>query len=120
MSDSLNSMALPSGFRVRAPSMRDLPEAFDLLTACDLAHLGTPDTVLEDLREEWGDLDLEHDAFLVLALDGRPVGVATVAGQTRMQAHVYVHPAYGQRGIEEYLRHVTEARARARAGDAWA
>ncbi len=116
VSGILTDRGLPDGFLVRAPNMGDLSVVFDLLTACDIAHLGTPDTVLEDVREEWEDRDLEHDASVVLSPEGRLVGLATVDGQARMQADVYVPPEYAGLGIEEYLRQLTETRARERAG----
>lgn len=115
MPDSSIYPALPPGFRVRSPHLRDLPAVFPMLVACDTADLGTSDTVLEDLREEWEDFDLEHDAFLVIGTDSQPVALATVEGQTRMQAELNVHPGYRGLGIEGYLRHRTEARARERA-----
>lgn len=115
MNDSVHSVVLPWGFQVRPPTIQDLPTVFNLLTAWDMTYLGTPDTVLEDLQEEWEEIDLAHDAFLVLAPDGQLAGVATVTGPTTMQIRAAVHPKYDQSGIAAYLRHLTEIRAYQRA-----
>jgi GNAT superfamily N-acetyltransferase len=115
MRDDAPTFALPAGYRVRAPTFADLPAVFDLLMACDRAYLGTPDTAFEDLQEEWENLDLAQDAFLVLGPDDRPVGVATIDGLATLRADAQVHPACAHRSIGAHLRHLLEIRAWERA-----
>jgi hypothetical protein len=55
--------------RSRAPEPADAPGVLALITARDVADLGTVDFTLEDLRQEWGgdDVDLRADALLIEA-----------------------------------------------------
>jgi hypothetical protein len=50
---------------VRAPVEDDLGEVLALLTASERALLGDSDWTEDDLRREWHDLDLAHDAWVV-------------------------------------------------------
>jgi GNAT superfamily N-acetyltransferase len=95
--------------------MGDLPAAFALITACEEAEYGAPDTLVDDLREAWQGHDLATDAVVVHAPDHQLVGFATVAGQAQMDAEVYVHPAYRGQGLAAYLEGWIDARAWARA-----
>ncbi len=79
----MRAASLPSGFQVRPPTMDDLPAAFALVTACEVAEYGAPDTVVDDVREAWQGHDLAADAVMVHALDHHLVGLAAVAGQAQ-------------------------------------
>ncbi len=111
----MTAIPVPGGFQVRPPTMGDLPAAFALVTACEVAEYGAPDTVVDDLREAWQGHDLAADAVMVYASDHHLVGLATVAGQAQLDAEVYVHPAYRVPGLAAYLEEWIEARADARA-----
>ncbi len=58
--------------RFRAPTIDDAPAVLEVLVARDIADLGLPDYVLEDLLDEWRatGLDLSVDARVV-EFDGR-------------------------------------------------
>lgn len=109
----MGAVPLPAGFRVRGPTMEDLPAAFETVVAHEVAEYGEPDTLIEDMREEWEDLDLAADAFLALSPEGRVAGVATVEHQepVRIREDVYVHPEYRGLGVATHLLLRTEARA---------
>jgi len=107
---------------VRAPTLDDLEAVTDLITACDIAEFGMPDCALEDLLAEWKvpDLDLEKDAWVVVAPGGRLVGYARVFKLVpeRLYLDARVHPKYYGRGIGTHLIRLAEARARQHAAAA--
>ncbi len=47
----MRAASLPSGFQVRPPTMDDLPAAFALMTMCEVAEYGAPDTLVDDMCE---------------------------------------------------------------------
>jgi mycothiol synthase len=99
---------------VRRPTTADAEAVAELLEAYDAAF-GVPDTTADDLRDEWADLDLEQDAWL-LELEGRLAGYASVGGRRveLLQADGYVHPELAGRGVGTRILELTEARARER------
>jgi mycothiol synthase len=107
---------LPEGFLMRVPTMDDLQAVFDLSLACDMADNGLVDFTLEDFRITWLDPDfnLATDAWLVTTEDDKVVAY----GETGQREHakifswVRVHPDYRSHGLEQYLIHLSEARAR--------
>ena len=110
----MTTLALPPGLTTRAPTMEDLGAVLDLVIACDIAEFGAPDYTEEDLRGDWGGLDLATDAWLVVAPGGRIVGYATTHHRehVKIDASASVHPGHVGRGIGTHLVRLTEARAR--------
>lgn len=106
-------MATTSDLAVRRPTLDDLTAALAVLQAADTALLGESDWTEAGLREEWGELDLDEDVWLV-ELEGRIAGVATLTERHsgRFLADGYVHPELRGRGVGAKLIELTEARAR--------
>jgi mycothiol synthase len=102
------------GYTLRPPSPADLESVAAFLVTVTVAEFGEPDYSLDDLRDEWADLDLPRDAFLVVAADGTIAGYASVShrGHVRLDADCYVHPEHEGRGIGTLLVRATETRAR--------
>jgi mycothiol synthase len=94
----------------------------ELVETCDIAEHGEPDQTLEDLRVHWGnpELNLETDAWVVVAPGGRIVGYAVMFNKENLRLHViaHVHPDYCGQGIGTYLARTGEARARRQALEA--
>lgn len=104
----------PASLTLRAPTPDDLPAVYDLIVACDIADFGIVDLSLDDLRDEWDELDLARDAWVFVAADGGVVGYGAVFHKyhVRVYADGYVHPdAWGQ-GIGTRLQELMETRAR--------
>ena len=80
-----------------------------MILARDVADLGYPDFTLEDVQADWATpgLDLERDAWVVAAADGRIVATALLLAD---DALVYVHPDACGRGLGTTLRELAEAR----------
>jgi hypothetical protein len=62
---------------VRTPGSTDFAEVLALVRAADVAVIGETDWTEDSLRDEWRDVDLEHDAW-VIELDGRIGAYATL------------------------------------------
>ena len=98
--------------RVVRPTAELFEDALEVLRASDEAVYGDTDWTADGLREEWDDLDLEHDAWLV-EVDGRIAGVAhllEVKGG-RVIGDAYVHPELTGRGVGSRLLDLLEQRA---------
>lgn len=97
---------------VRRPAQADLGEVLALCRAADTAVWGDSDWTEHDLRQEWSELDLETDAWLV-DLDGRVAGYGTFADRRegRLMADGYVHPELQGLGVGSRLVDLYEARA---------
>lgn len=106
-------MDAASDFTVRRPTLDDLPATLAVLQAADEAILGESDWTETGLREEWQELDLTDDVWLV-ELGGTIAGYAslTARGDGRFLADGYVHPELRGRGVGAELIRLTEARAR--------
>ena len=96
--------------RLRAPAIDDASAVLEVLVARDIADIGVPDYVLEDLLDEWraSELDLAADSRVV-ELDGRIVAYAMARGPGTLVA---VAPGYEGRGIGARLLDWAEARER--------
>lgn len=94
---------------------RPTPERFDevltVLQAADVAVYGATDWTETELRDEWDELDLEQDAWLV-ELDGRLAGVAHLVARVggRFIADGYVHPELRGRGVGNRVLGLIEER----------
>jgi len=99
-------------YLTRHPVLNDLQAALDLIITCEIAEYGEADCSLEDLEDQWSDIDLEQDAWLVTDSHHQPAGYAAVfrSGQ-RFTFDFYVHPAIAPSGLTQYLLALCEARA---------
>jgi ribosomal protein S18 acetylase RimI-like enzyme len=105
--------------RVLRPTPDRLGEALELLQATDRDVYGGTDWTEAELREEWGAIDLERDAWLA-EVDGRLAGVMHLCerrGGTFI-SDGYVHPELRGRGVGSTLLELVESRALERVGEA--
>lgn len=107
---------LPQNFLVRVPSMDDLQAVYDVVSTCDMADNGMLDFTLEDLRISWHDPDfnLAIDAWVITTQDHKIIAYADTGHRqhAKIFGWVRVYPEYRGQGLEQYLIHLTEARAR--------
>ena len=105
---------LQPGYAVRAPRPEEVQAVADLIIATDLMEYGHADYSVEELTTDWRELDLNRDAWIVVAPDGALAGYGSIwdRGKIRIDADVYVHPEQMGRGVGTHLVRVTEARAR--------
>lgn len=108
---------LPEGLIVRRPVPADAQATLELMVACDVAEFGEPDSSLEDLVDEWADINLEQDAWLVYTADNQLVGYAAVFGGARFSFDVYTLPLPDKVDLNIYLLQQCESRARAQLAD---
>jgi hypothetical protein len=85
---------LPEGYTIRAPAAGDFRAVADLVLASDLASFGQPYYTEQELLADWQDLDLEADAWVVVAPEGDLAGYAAVEhrGHGTIYAEGYGHP----------------------------
>jgi mycothiol synthase len=93
--------------------MADVLAVTELIRIAELDLVGRPAQQEQDTREEWSQLDLAQDAWLVEA-DGRLAGYASLNTHALPLADAYVHPDFRGAGIGARLVDVTEGEARAR------
>jgi mycothiol synthase len=91
-----------SSFRLRPATDADAETVVELVSALDVALLGSPDYSLADLHDEWSELRPE-DRFLVEDA-GTVVGYGTVEQNPQHgQSDGYVHPEHFGRGVGSFL-----------------
>ena len=90
----------------------DFDVVLALVQACDRAVYDDSDWTADELREEWDDLDLEHDAWVAVDA-GRIAGVMHCHGLQgdRVLLDGYVHPGATGRGAGSELLAAGEQRA---------
>ncbi len=62
----------------RRPSEEDIEKTLELIIRCDVNDYGEPDTDLTDITHDWGQIDLDLDAWLAWANSDRLVGYSAV------------------------------------------
>jgi mycothiol synthase len=97
---------------VRRPVPEDAEAVLALLRSADSAIAGDSDWTLSEVRDEWAQVDLSRDAWLV-DLDGALAGyvIAHIRGG-RVSSEGYVRPGQHGRGVGSKLLELAEARAR--------
>jgi GNAT superfamily N-acetyltransferase len=108
-------LPLATAYAVRAATFDDAEAVHALIVASDIEEFGEPTGLsLTELRDEWRDLDLARNTWVVHATDGEIVGYASLVTRTpvRMITGGYVHPGHFGRGIGTTLVRLAEARAR--------
>ena len=96
--------------KVRPPTDADAPETAELVRALETKFTGTAEMQTADLLDEWRDLDLESQAWLV-ELDGRLAGYASLHTKRHTFVDAYVHPEALGRGVGSRLVELAEAEA---------
>jgi len=99
------TVLLPEGYETRAPAREDAEAVVALISACQIADTGVPDISLDELLDDWHDLDLAEEAVVVVAPDGNPAGYADLINRSYVTVSVYgyVHPDYRDQGIGSFL-----------------
>ena len=84
--------------------MDNLDEVLQFIIACDISELGEADSSREDLEEQWDEMDLAKDAWVVRDANGRITGYASVSGENgRFATDLYIHKQLSPPGLEDEL-----------------
>jgi len=107
--------AAPS--HIRSATRGDLREVVDLLNACDIAEVGAPDTIADDIESDWGmkGFELARDAWVAVGDGGVLAGYAYVGDQFRtgeLEADLWVHPEREEPELGTRLLNLAERRGR--------
>jgi len=104
-------------YRLKRPTITDALSVLELQNAVDMAEYGEPDSDLDDLLQEWGEIDLEKDAWLAYTPEGALAGYASVQAESvGYKVDFYAHPVLGSLDLRDRLISECEARARALEG----
>lgn len=106
-------IAPPESYRRRPASRDHLQEVTDFYNLCEIAEFGEPDYELQEVEEEWSEVDLARDVLLLETETGKLAGSMTVfpRGGGIFDASGYVHPDHQGRGIGNYIVGWSEHRA---------
>jgi len=96
--------------KIRPPTEADAPQAAELVRAFETQFTGAAEMQTDDLLDEWRELDLEKQAWLV-ELDGRLAGYAALHTKRHTIVDGYVHPKAVGRGVGSRLVDLAEAEA---------
>jgi mycothiol synthase len=99
--------------KVRRPTRGDAAAVTALIGAMDLQFLAEPELTEQDVLDEWRDLELGKDAWLV-ELDGRLAGYVALHPQAHRYIDGYVHPDEWGHGVGTRLLELAELEARRR------
>ena len=98
----------------RAPTMDDVQRAYALIGRCDVEDYGEPDTLLEDLTLDWGQIDLARDAWLAATPAGNLLGYGAVKRwRAELEFDLYVDPLWEGLDLGRALLARCEARGQA-------
>lgn len=109
------SHPIAPGCEIRRPRSDEVEAVHALVVASDLFEFGeSHGYTLEELQDEWSDLDLDRDAWVAVDSSGTIAGYGNVHDRrhVRMDAEGYVHPDHFGQGIGTTLVRLCEARAR--------
>lgn len=94
-----------------APTPDDVQRTYDLIARCDVADYGEPDTDLEDVQHDWGQIDLQRDAWLAHTPSGELVGYsAVVPWGPSLRYDLYLDPRWEAQALGDTLLARCEAR----------
>ncbi len=98
---------------IRHPAMEDAQKVVDLMIAFDIAEYGETDSDLGTVIDDWSDINLDQDAWLVYNPGKQLVGYAAVYHNTqRFTFDSFTHPHLAPEGLASFLLTLCEGRAR--------
>jgi len=111
--------ALPEGYRAFTPTMEDVPRATEFFNLVEISEWGMPDFDVDEVVEEWAELDLAKSIVLVENGTGNLVASMTLVNNhgVTWEAYGYVHPEHQQRGLGTWITNWSEAKAAERADE---
>ena len=98
---------------VRRPTEADAPAAAELVAALEMHFVGESEMRTSDLLDEWRQLELSRDIWLV-ELDGRLAGYGALFTKRHAFADICVHPDAWNHGVGSHLVELVETDARRR------
>ena len=107
-------IGLPEGFNARPACMDDLEAAVAFFNVCEIEESGVPDFEIDEVRAEWGDLDLSLNTLLAFDTEGEIVAsmIVTPRGRESADAAGYTHPTHKGKGLGAAMVRWSEHRAK--------
>jgi len=105
-------------FIFRSPNIDDIKQTHDFMNRCDISEYGESDSELEDLVNDWNNIDLGRDAWLVFTPEQNLIGYASVIPWgPDLKYDLYVDPILADKEIILGLLTHCEARGTQLAGE---
>ena len=84
---------MDKNYTFRSPTPDDAHQTLDLMIRCDIHSSGEADSEMEDLLNDWNNIDLGRDAWLVITPENNLVGYASVnSWGADLKYDIYVEP----------------------------
>ena len=104
---------MTKNYTFRSPTPDDAKQTLDLMIRCDIAYSGEADSELEDLVNDWGEIDLNQDTWLVLTTDQNVIGYASVMQwNADLRYDIYIEPTLDDNTLVGELLSRCEARGK--------
>jgi ribosomal protein S18 acetylase RimI-like enzyme len=82
----------------------NLDEVLQFMIDCDISEFGEADTSREDFEEQWDEMDLSKDGWIIRDTQGNIIGYACVSGENgRYGIDIYIHFQLSPEGLEDEL-----------------
>jgi len=89
---------------IKHPVLTDIDPVFQFMLACDIEECGEGDSSREDLEEQWSEIDLNQDAWVVYDDAGKMIGYACIKGKKgKYWQELYIHGKLTPTGVEDDL-----------------
>ncbi len=89
---------------IRSLDLGDADRVLDLMRRCEIAEYGEHDSDLVDLHQDWSQMDLATDGWLVTTPSETTLGYAAVIPRGKeVQVDVYVDPAWSASDLGQEL-----------------
>jgi len=102
---------MANNYTFRSPTFDDAQAVLDLMIRCDIHESGEADSDMEDLVNDWENLDMNQDAWLAFSLDEDLIGYASVVPWgPDLKYEIFIEPTLDDNELVRELLSLCETR----------